>query len=94
MGRAICKSHEVSLLLDHCEYIQPFLYRLKNTSEAAREMLMRLPSPDSPLSGRMSEYQPEARLTVIDKRIISRRWTFKEACEIENPITEESTDNW
>ena len=52
-------------------------------------MLMRLPSPDSPLSGWMFEYQPEAPLAIIDEPIISRRWTFKEARKIEAPMIEE-----
>ncbi|PMD19643.1 hypothetical protein NA56DRAFT_646968 [Hyaloscypha hepaticicola] len=72
----------------------PVLYRLaiqaaKNASDAAREMLMRLPSPDSPLSGWMFEYQPEAPLAIIDEPSISRRWTFKEARKIEAPMIEE-----
>jgi hypothetical protein len=40
-------------------------------------------------SGWMLEYQFEVPLAVIDEPIISLSWTFKEARNIENLMTEE-----
>jgi hypothetical protein len=55
-------------------------------------MLMRPPSPESPLSGWMFEYPCEAPLAVIDEPVISRMWTFKEARKFEDPKIEEEKD--
>lgn len=71
---------------------QPELYRLailaaKNGSDAAMEMLIRLPSMNAAFSGWLLEYEFEELLK--DQQLISRRWVFKQARKTEDPGTVE-----
>jgi hypothetical protein len=51
------------------------------------EMLMKLPTSDGQLSGWMLEYQFETMLA--SEPVVSRRWLFKQAQNIDEPVTEE-----
>ena len=51
------------------------------------EMLMKLPTSDGQLSGWMLEYQFETMLA--SEPVVSRRWVFKQAQNIDEPVTEE-----
>jgi hypothetical protein len=71
---------------------QPELYRLaiqaaKNGSEAAMEMLIRLPSMNVVFSGWLLEYEFAEELK--DELLLSRRWVFKQARKIDGPSTME-----
>ena len=69
---------------------QPKLYRLaiqaaKNGSESAMEMLIRLPSVNAAFSGWLLEYEFAEELK--DEFLLSRRWVFKQAKNIDDPGT-------
>jgi hypothetical protein len=71
---------------------QPELYRLaiqaaKNGSEAAMEMLIRLPDMNAVFSGWLLEYEFAEELK--DELLLSRRWVFKQARKIDGPGTVE-----
>jgi hypothetical protein len=71
---------------------QPELYRLaiqaaKNGSEAAMEMLIRLPDMNAVFSGWLLEYEFAEELK--DEFLLSRRWVFTQARKIDGPGTVE-----
>ena len=77
--------------------LQPEVYHLaidaaRRGSEAAVEMLMRLPQIDKPLTGWMFEYEFVEGLK--EEPVISSRWTFKEARNIANPGTLDEKKQW
>jgi hypothetical protein len=49
------------------------------------EMLMRVPESDKPLAGWMLEYEFEPLLA--EEPVVSRRWVFRRARNIDNPNT-------
>jgi hypothetical protein len=59
----------------------------KNGSEAAMEMLIRLPDINAAIFGWLFEYEFEESLK--DELLISRRWVFKRARNIQEPRTAE-----
>ena len=68
------------------------LYRLafqlaKKGSKTAMELLMKLPSVHAAFEGWLFEYEFDNFLW--EELLKCRRWTFKEARNIENPSTEE-----
>ena len=56
------------------------------------EMLMNLPLPDGALSGWMFEYQFEKLLE--REPVVSRRWVFRQAQNIDGPMTQEEKKLW
>lgn len=70
--------------------MQPELYELaikavKDGSETALVMLTRLPDMDCDMKGWIFEYAFEDLLR--SEPMISRRWVFKEARKIDNPVS-------
>ena len=53
---------------------------------------MKLPLPDGALSGWMFEYQFEKLLE--SEPVVSRRWVFKQAQNIDEPMAEEEKKIW